>query len=345
MIDPIEFLFIRNELTLKRWRRFKKNKVAVFSLSTLLALFFFSFTAELWVNNKPHVMKYDGKVYFPILFDYHPTEFGRNDIFVMDYRELEIKDGDWWVWPLIQWDPYENNRFVDEYPSKPTAHNIFGTDDRGRDVFARLLYGFRYTFLFALGSWSMTYLVGCLIGAMMGYIGGKFDLVGMRVVEVIESMPQLLILITLISIFNPSLWLLICFMVVFDWIGIAQYMRAQFLSLRKREYTEAARSIGASNWRVITKHIFPNALTPVVTFAPFAIAGYVSVLALMDYLGLGLRPPTPSWGELLSQAQKWFTIAEWLVWAPSGALVITLTLLINIGLAVRDAFDARSAVE
>lgn len=345
MMDPVERFIIRNELTLKRWRRFKRNRIAIGSLTLLLTLFFFSFTAELWVNNKPHVMKYDGKIFMPLLFDYHPSEFGRKDIFVMEYRELELKEGDWWVWPMVQWSPYESNRDVDIYPSKPSNVNWFGTDDRGRDVFARLLYGFRYTFLFALGSWMLTYMVGCLIGATMGYVGGKLDLFGMRVVEVIESMPQLLMLITLISIFSPSLFLLVCFMVVFDWIGISQYMRAQFLSLRKREYTEAARAIGASNWRVITKHILPNALTPIVTFAPFAIAGYVTTLAIMDYLGLGLRPPTPSWGELLSQAQKYFTIAEWLVWAPSGALIITLTLLINIGLAVRDAFDSKSAVE
>ncbi|MBX2988432.1 MAG: ABC transporter permease subunit [Bdellovibrionaceae bacterium] len=342
--DPLERFFIRNELTLKRWRRFKRNKIAMFCLWVMVAFFFFSFTAEFWANSKPHFMKYQGHYYAPLFFDYHPSRFGLNDIFVMDYRSLEMKDGDWWIWPLVQWNPYENNSVVENYPSPPTRDNFFGTDDRGRDVFTRLLYGLRYTLIFAMGSWFLTYCVGCAIGAFMGYFGGKTDLLGMRAVEIIESMPVFFILITMISIFNPNIGLLICFMVLFGWTNISQYMRAQFLSLRKREYIEAARAIGANNARIVFKHILPNALTPIVTFAPFTIAAYVSTLSFMDYLGLGLRPPTPSWGELLSQAQRYFTIAEWLVWAPAGALVITLTLLINIGLAVRDAFDPRSSV-
>lgn len=344
MIDPVEKFIIRNELTLKRWRRFKRNKLAMASLMVLLFLFFVSFTAELWANNKPHLMSYKGKLYAPLIFDYHPTQFGREDIFIMDYRLLEPSEGDWWVWPLVQWDPYESNPKVESYPSAPSAQNLFGTDDRGRDVFTRLLYGFRYTMVFAIGSWLLTYLTGCFFGAMMGYMGGKVDLIGMRIVEIIESLPTFFVLITVISIFTPGLALLVCFMAVFGWTGITHYMRGQFLSLRKREYVEAARAVGASHARIIFKHILPNGLTPILTFSPFAIAGYVMSLATMDYLGLGLRPPTPSWGELFSQALKYFTIAEWLVWAPMGFMLITLTLLINISVAIRDAFDARSAV-
>lgn len=343
MTSPIE-RFIKNDLTLKRYRRFKKNRLAVFSVWVLLLLCFLSVTAEFWANNRPHIMSYQGRIMVPLIFDYHPTEFGRDDIFIMDYRQLELEKGDWWVWPLIQWDPFESNSFVETYPAPPSSSNWFGTDDRGRDVLTRLLYGLRYTLSFAIGSWMLTYLLGCMVGATMGYIGGRLDLLGMRFVEVFESIPTFFVLITVISIFSPSLPLLIIFMVLFAWTGISQYMRAQFLSMRKREYVEAARAIGASHWRIITKHILPNALTPIVTFAPFSIAGFVTTLSFLDYLGLGLRAPTPSWGELLSQAQKYFTIAEWLVWAPSGALLLTLTMLINIGLAVRDAFDSRSFV-
>ncbi|MCX7978011.1 MAG: ABC transporter permease subunit [Bdellovibrionaceae bacterium] len=341
MIDPIEKFFIRNELTLKRWRRFKSNRLAMISLWIMLFLFFISATAEFWANNKPIVMKYRGEIYVPILFDYHPTVFGREDIFVMDYRELTLTDGDWWAWPLIQWDPFESNKAVETYPSPPTKYNLLGTDDRGRDVLTRLIYGLRYSMIFAFGSWLLTYLLGCVIGAVMGYAGGKTDLIGSRLVEIIESVPGFFVLITIIAIFNPSLPFLIAIVVLLGWTGISRYMRGQFLALRKLEYVEAARAIGASHWRIISKHIFPNALTPIVTFSPFAIAGFISSLSFLDYLGLGLRPPTPSWGELLSQAQKYFTIAEWLVWAPSGALLLTMTLMINIGLAVRDAFDSK----
>ena len=335
---------INNDLTLKRYRRFKRNHVAMLSIWLLGILFFLSFTAEFWANSKPHMMKYEGKIYFPLLFDYHPTEFGRDDIYVMDYRSLEFKNSDWSMWPLVQWDPYESNKVQESYPAPPTRYNLMGTDDRGRDVLTRLLYGLRYTLIFAIGAWFASYLIGVIFGSLMGYYGGKVDLIGMRVVEIIQTMPVTLILITIISIFTPNLLVLIIFLAVFDWTKIASYMRGQFLQLRQREFVEAARALGSSDARIVFKHILPNGLTPIVTFSPFDIAFNISYLAFLDYLGLGLRAPTTSWGELLQQAQQHFTTSEWLVWWPSVALVLTLTLLINIGLAIRDAFDSKSSV-
>ncbi|MFN7904084.1 MAG: ABC transporter permease subunit [Pseudobdellovibrionaceae bacterium] len=338
----IERYLFTNQLTLKRYRKFKRDRLALASVWIMGFLFFLSFTAEFWANNKPIIMKYNGKISAPVLMTYHPTEFGREDIFVMDYRSLQFKQDDWAAWPLIQWDPYERNTVVSAYPSAPDKYNLFGTDEGGRDVLTRLLYGLRYTLAFAVGSWFLTYLLGCLLGAIVGYVGGKLDLLGSRVVEIIESIPSFFVLITMIALFSPGLPLLITFMTLFSWTTIYAYMRGQFLALRRRDYVDAARALGASHWRIITKHILPNALTPIVTFAPFTIASNVTILSFMDYLGLGLRPPTPSWGELLSQAQRYFTTAEWLVWAPSGALLLTLTMLINIGLAVRDAFDSKT---
>jgi microcin C transport system permease protein len=195
---------IKNDLTLKRYRRFKRNKIAVVSTWMLAILFFLSFTAELWANNKPHIMKYQGRTYYPLFVDYHPTEFGREDIYVMDYRSLQFDEskGDWSLWPKVQWDPFESNPAIDEFPSAPTRYNIMGTDDRGRDVFTRLLYGLRYTLVFAVGAWLASYIVGIILGSLMGYFGGKVDLVGMRTVEIIQTMPVTLILITIISIFT-----------------------------------------------------------------------------------------------------------------------------------------------
>jgi ABC-type uncharacterized transport system, permease component len=342
MTDPIIKYCISNELTLKRYKRFKKDRVAIWSVWVLLAMFFFSFTAELWANNHPHIVNYHGRLYFPLVKDYHPSEFGRDDIFVMDYRSLELGEGDWAVWPIIQWDPYESNKDVETYPSAPTKQNWIGTDESGRDVMTRLLYGFRYTMLFSIGSWLVSYIIGITVGALTGYMGGKVDLVGQRVVEIVESTPYLFVLITIIAIFNPSLPMLVVFNAFFGWVSISAHMRAQFLSLRKREYVEAAKAIGADHKRIIGKHILPNGITPIITFSPFAISAGVYTLSTLDYLGLGLRPPTPSWGELMAQAQKWFTIAEWLAWGPLVALVVTLTLLINIGMAIRDAFDAKA---
>lgn len=342
----IEGRLITNELTLKRYRRFKRNKIAMFSCWIISFLLFISMTAQFWANSKPIVMKYDGHIYFPVVFKYHPTVFHRDDIFVMDYRSLNFDKsrGDWAAWPLVQWDPFESNSVVDTYPSPPTKYNLMGTDNRGRDVLTRLLYGMRYSFLFAIGSWLCCYLLGVIIGSLSGFFGGKIDLVVMRTVEVIQSMPVALILITVISIFTPNLYILIVLLSLFYWTKIAVYMRGQFLQLRKMDYVEAARAIGASNTKIIFGHILPNALTPIVTLSPIDIAANISFLSFLDYLGLGLPAPTPSWGELLDQAQQYITSAEWLVWYPSAALVITLALLINIGLAVRDAFDAKSSV-
>ena len=341
----VEGRLITNELTLKRYRRFKRNKLAVASSWLIFLFLFFSMTAEFWANSKPIVMKYQGTYYVPLVFNYHPTVFNREDIFVMDYRSLEFTQGDWAAWPLVQWDPFESNTTVETYPSPPSKYNLMGTDDRGRDVLTRLLYGLRYSFVFAIGAWFAAYLIGVVIGSITGFFGGKIDLVGMRTVEIIQTMPVTLILITIISIFTPNLLVLIVFLALFDWTKMAVYMRVQFLQLRKREYVEAARALGASDKRVIFGHILPNALTPIVTFSPFDIAANISTLAFLDYLGLGLQAPTPSWGELLDQAQKYITTAEWLGWYPSLFLVLTLTLLINIGLAVRDAFDSKSAVD
>ena len=337
----IEKLF-RNEIAKKRWRRFRSNRLAVVSLWLLILLLFFSSTAELWANRKPIVMKYHGVTYFPVLKYYPPAAFGREDLALMDYRTLELSQDDWAVWPVIRWDPFERNEKLTELPSPPTRDNWMGTDEGGRDVAARLLYGFRYSMIYAAIVWFFTSLVGMIAGALMGFKGGMFDLVGQRVIEIIESLPYLMILITLVSIFQPSVLLLAGLTVFFSWVSISVYFRAEFLALRRREYVEAARSLGASPFRLIFKHILPNSLTPWITYSPFMIAGNITGLAVLDFLGFGLPPPTPSWGELLSQALKNFQIAWWLAVFPSLALFFALTLLNLVGEAVREALDPRS---
>jgi microcin C transport system permease protein len=216
-----------------------------------------------------------------------------------------------------------------------------GTDEGGRDVAARLLYGFRYSFSFAFAVWALASIIGLIAGAWMGYKGGWVDLAGQRVIEILESLPFLMILITLVSIFPPTLPLLVVLTVFFSWVGISLYFRAEFLKLRKLEFVEAARALGARTPRLLFTHILPNSLTPWVTISPFLIAGYISTLAALDYLGFGLPAPTPSWGELLNEAQKYFRIAWWLAVYPSLALFITLTVLNFIGEAIRDALDPR----
>lgn len=332
---------IKNPLTLRRYRSFKQNQRAVISIWVFTFLLLISATAEIWSNNKPIVASYKGQIYWPVFKTYYPDVFGQTDEMLTDYRKINWEAEGWAVWPIVRWDPFESNKKVESYPSAPTSENYMGTDDRGRDVLSRLIYGFRYSILFSLLVWLVTYAIGIAVGAAMGYWGGRVDLWGQRLVEIYEAVPTLLLLITLISMFGASLSLLVGFSALFGWMMISIYMRAEFLKLRKREYVEAARAMGAGQLRVIFKHILPNALGPVLTLSSFTIAGGISSLAALDYLGFGLPAPTPSWGELLNQAQRNFTIAWWLAAFPSAALFISLVSLNLIGEGVRDAFDPR----
>ena len=338
----IENKLITNELSLKRWRVFKANKMAVFSSIILFILIVATFISPLLANNRPLVIKHNNQFYFPIVKDYEASEFGITDRLDIDWRNLPMSEQDFALWPVVQWDPYESNSKVETYPSEPSKSNWFGTDDRGRDVFTRLLYGFKYSIGYAIAVWFISLSIGTILGGVMGFFGGKVDFIGQRIVEILSSVPQFFLLIILISIFSPSLIMLIFITCAFAWIGISYYVRAEFLKNRNREFVEAARSLGASKTRIIFKHILPNSLTPIITFAPFTIAGEIVGLASLDYLGFGLQVPTPSWGELLAQAQKNYNIAWWLALYPSLALFTVLTLLNFIGQGVRDAMDPNS---
>jgi microcin C transport system permease protein len=334
---------IKNNDSLKKWRRFKSHKLAILSSCLLVLSCLLSFTAEFWANNKPLFLKYDRQWYFPVLKNYHPSVFGDQQSVVVDYRDLDLEDsrGDFALWPIIEWSPFESNEEVESYPSGPTSENWMGTDDRGRDILTRLLYGLRYSIIFSVLVWLITFFVGTVLGGIMGFFGGRTDFWGQRMVEILSTVPQFFLLIIIISIFKPSLFLLVLISSLFGWIGISSYIRGEFLKNRKREFVEAARALGAGHVRIFFKHVLPNSLSPIITFSPFVIAGNIVALASLDYLGFGLTPPTPSWGELLNQAQKHFTVGWWLAVYPSLALFLTLTMLSLIGEGVRDAMDPK----
>lgn len=331
--------FIDNDLTLKRWRRFKARRVSLAASVALIVMITLTFIAPIIANSKPLYMSYNGKSYFPIFAEYHPKDFGIKGVMYTDWRKLAEREGVSAVWPMIKWDPFESNKKVDSYPAPPSSVNLLGTDDRGRDVLTRIIYGFRPSIIYAFLVWLIATAIGIGVGGFMGYKGGRIDLIGQRLVEVFSTIPQFFLLIILISIFKPSILMLVVVSCIFSWIPISYYVRGEFLKNRKREFVEAARSMGASNFSIIFKHILPNSLTPVITFAPFFIAGNIMGLASLDFLGFGLEPPTPSWGELLSQAQKYYTIAWWLAVYPFIALFVTLTLFNLIGDGVREAMD------
>ncbi len=332
---------IKNELTLKRWKRFKRNKPAVFAAVVFTICLLLTFAAPLIANSRPLYLNYKGTSYFPVLKQYHPTEFGIKTTLIMNYRTLELSEDDTVLWPIIKWNPNESNSKVDYYPAPPSADNLMGTDDRGRDVFTRVLYGFKYSIVYAVAVWFITFLMGVVVGGVSGFFGGKVDILTQRAIEVLSTVPQFFLLIILIDIFSPSLGMLIIISCLFSWIPISYYVRGEFLKNRKKEFVEAARGMGSKDGRIIFKHILPNSLSPIITFTPFAISGHIMGLASLDYLGFGLPVPTPSWGELLAQAQKNFTIAWWLAVYPGFALAITLFLLVLVGDGVRDAMDPK----
>lgn len=330
--------FLKQDLSKRRWRAFKKQKLAVISSVCLLILCFFSFTAEFWANNKPIYMKFQGKSYFPSLITYHPKEFQQEGIFVTDYRALKDQ-ADYMLWPFITWSPYESNKEVYDYPAPPSSVNLFGTDNQGRDVFTRLLYGFRYSITYSFCVWVLSLFIAIILGGAMGYFGGWLDLAGQRIVEIMDTIPVLFILLILVSIFRPNLLLLVIITSFFGWLSLSRYIRAEFLKLRRRSFVEVARAMGGSHHRIIFKHILPNSLVPIITFSPFVLASHIYGLSALDYLGFGLPPPTPSWGELLSQAKSYVTFAWWLAVYPSLALFFTLSILALLGNGVRVAFD------
>lgn len=326
----------------RKWRRFKAKKLALLSLFLLLLGIMATYMAPILANSKPIAMKYRGEIYFPVFKTYSAKEFEITDQLTVNYRNLKLGNDDWQIWPLIKWDPFESNRKVTSYPAPPSRENLLGTDDRGRDVLTRLLYGFRYGIEYALCVWVISFILGTALGGVSGYLGGRFDFFFQRGVEIMSTVPQLLLLIIIISIFTPSLKWLILVSCLFGWINISYYMRAEFLKNRKRDFVEAARSLGANRVRILWRHIFPNSTTPLITFSPFVIANNIFALASLDYLGFGLPIPTPSWGELLNQAYNYFTIAWWLAVYPSLALFGTLVTLNLLGEGLRDTFDPKA---
>ncbi|MFA5243490.1 MAG: ABC transporter permease [Sulfuricella sp.] len=330
----------------RAWLRFKSNRRGYVSLWVFLILFALSLCAEMISNDKPLLVAYQGEYYFPIVKNYPETVFGGDFASETDYNDPFIVEritsqGNWAWFPLNRYSFNSINYFAElPNPAPPSQHNLVGTDDRGRDVLARLIYGFRISVLFAMALTLVGTLVGILAGALQGYLGGRFDLVFQRFMEVWGSMPELYLLIIFSAIFQPSITLLLILLSLFGWMGLADYVRAEFLRGRNMDYVKAARALGVSNRAIILRHLVPNSMTPVITFLPFRISGAILALTSLDFLGLGVPPSTPSLGELLAQGKDNIE-AWWLSLTTFAVLVGTLMLLIFIGEALREAMDTR----
>ena len=332
----------------RSFNKFKANKRGYYSLIIFLLIFTTSLCAEFISNDKPFLVIYQGKAFFPLITSYPETTFGGDFDTPTDYRDPYILDlitsnGNKTFFPL---NPHNyksiNSELNVPVPSPPTSINPLGTDDRGRDVLARLLYGFRLSILFGLALTIIGTIIGIIAGAIQGYLGGKIDLIGQRFIEIWSAMPELYLLIIFSSMFRPTIWLLLALLSLFGWMGLADYVRAEFLKGRNLDFVTAARALGVSNVKIMSRHLLPNSLTPVITFLPFRMSGAIIALTSLDFLGLGVPPPSPSLGELLAQGKAnidawWISLTTFLV------LVISLVLLIFIGEALREALDPRKS--
>jgi microcin C transport system permease protein len=333
---------------MSRWYRFKNSRMGYVSLWIFMILFGLSMGAELIANDKPWVVRYEGKFYFPIVKSQPEHVFGGDFATPTDFLDPDIRhnitsNGNWAIYPPIPYSYETLNYFSKEpNPAPPSLDNWLGTDDRGRDVLSRLIYGFRLSILFGLALTIVGVSVGIITGSLMGFFGGKFDLVSQRLIEIWSAMPELYLLIIFASIFNPSIWLLIILLAAFGWMGLSDYVRAEFFRNRALEYVRAARALGLTNLQIMRRHILPNSLTPVITFLPFRMSAAILSLTSLDFLGLGVPPGTPSLGELLSQG-KGNLDAWWISLSTFVVLVATLLLLTFMGEALRDAFDSRKS--
>jgi len=340
-------MIFMNPATLKKIKRFRSIKRGFWSFVILFIMIFVSFFAEVFINSRAIMVYYKGELYFPTYTQMIPgSVFGLGYEYETNYRDLKAKFENtlnFVVMPPVPYNPYENDLKFNSYPPFPPSfkeNHFLGTDNVGRDIFARLVYGFRTAIIFSFVLLLLNYTIGITIGCSMGYFGGKFDLIFQRIIEIWSNVPFLYVIIIIASIVIPNFFILILIMAFFGWIGITWVMRTMTYKEKEKEYILAMKTLGASHARIIFKHIIPNTISVIVTYAPFAISGGIVALTSLDYLGFGLPAPTPSWGELLSQG--WQNMeAWWIVSSVVAALVITLMTVTFIGEGIREAFDPK----
>lgn len=357
-------LFTLTPINRRRWQNFKANRRGFWSLWIFLILFFISLFAEFIANDKPLLMQYRGGFYSPVITTYFETDFGGEFETEASYREPEVaclirtggnqdcfdepasaavkSDGPgWMIWPPIRYSYNTINLDLPvPAPAPPSGENWIGTDDQGRDVVARVIYGFRISILFGLILTLISSVIGVTAGAIQGYFGGWVDLVFQRFIEIWTSIPTLYLLIIIAAVIEPTFWILLGILLLFSWVALVGVVRAEFLRGRNFEYISAARALGLSNARIMLKHLLPNAMVATLTFMPFILNGSITTLTALDFLGFGLPPGSPSLGELLAQGKANLQ-APWLGLTAFFVIATMLSLLIFIGEAVRDALDPR----
>jgi len=334
-----------NPINRRRLANFRANRRGWWSLWLFLALFVASLGAEFIANDRPLLVRYAGRSYYPVLVNYPETTFGGEFATEADYRDpfvaKLIAAHGWMLWPPIRYH-YDtiNYDLPVPAPAPPSSENLLGTDDQGRDVLARLVYGFRISVLFGLTLTLASSVIGVLAGAVQGYFGGWVDLLFQRFIEIWSGLPVLYLLIIMASVVEPNFWWLLGLMLLFSWMALVGVVRAEFLRARNFEYVRAARALGVGNLTIMLRHLLPNAMVATITFMPFILNGSITTLTSLDFLGFGLPPGSASLGELLAQGKANLE-APWLGITAFVALAVTLSLLVFVGEAARDAFDPR----
>jgi microcin C transport system permease protein len=330
----------------RAWERFRRNRVGYASLWAFAVLLVIALLSPLIANEAPLVAHYQGKTYFPAFTEYPETTFGGTFLTPVDWYDPFVHErlankGNWAIFTLIQYSPNSVNYYAyQSHPAPPSQIHWLGTDPNGRDVLARLLFGFAVSVAFGIALTFVGTLLGIAAGALQGYFGGWVDLTGQRLIDIWNAIPILYILIILAAMFEPSIVLLLFLFAIFGWTTLSDYVRAEFLRNRSLEFVKAARAMGLSHWRIIRRHILPNSMTPVITFMPFRMSEGILALTALDFLGLGVPSSVPSLGELLRFSKD--NLDAWWLGVPTFAvLVVTLLLLTFIGDALRDAFDTR----
>lgn len=332
----------------RRWESFKANRRGLWSLRIFLVMFLVTLCAEFIANDKPLILCYDGSLYAPVFFSYPETAFGGDFETEADYRDPYVKklieDKGWILWPPIKYSYNTINLDLTvSAPAPPSGENWLGTDDQGRDVLARLIYGFRISVLFGLSLTIFSSLIGIAAGAVQGYFGGWTDLLFQRFIEIWTSVPSLYLLIIIASVIEPGFWILLGILLLFSWVSLVGVVRAEFLRARNFEYVLAARALGVGTFTLMYRHLLPNAMVATLTFLPFLLNASITTLTSLDFLGFGLPPGSPSLGELLAQGKANLQ-APWLGLTGFFTIAFMLSLLIFIGEAVRDAFDPRNTI-
>lgn len=334
-----------NERNRERWRKFKSNRRGFYAFILFCAIFVFVSAAGFIANDKPLVVRYDGGWYFPVFHEYPETAFGGKFKTAADYRDpyvqSRINKKGFYIMPPVAFS-YDtiNYNLPSPAPSAPSRENWLGTDDLGRDVLARLIYGMRSSLFFGLILTALSSAIGIFAGAVQGYFGGKIDLFAQRFLEIWGSLPQLFVLIIVSSIIAPGFWTLLFVLLLFSWTAFVPVVRAEFLRARNFDYVKAAYAMGTPDFVIIFRHVFPNAMVATLTYLPFILSGAVVSLTALDFLGFGMPAGSPSLGDLVRQGKENLQ-APWLAASAFVSLAFLLTVLVFIGEAVRDAFDPR----